>query len=264
MLSTAGAFSGQQIPVVARFSVGGGNPQATDKGKTVRGIALQFSLPNNEQWLASGLSAPVFFVSKPEHFAGFIESRKADPALGRPDPTKIRAFNEAHPDTKAQIEFLAQAAVPASYATANYWSTHAFVFVDAQGTKRNAKWMFQPVDGTQSLTDAELAARADNFLIDELRMRVSAASAQFRFMLQLAEAGDDLTNPTMKWPASRRVVEAGRLVIDKVEAGAGGACMNITFNPLVLPKGIEASPDPVLAARAVPYAISLGRRIAGK
>ena len=124
--------------------------------------------------------------------------------------------------------------------------------------------MFQPVDGTQSLTDAELAARADNFLIDELRMRVSAASAQFRFMLQLAEAGDDLTNPTMQWPASRRVVEAGRLVIDKVEAGAGGACMNITFNPLVLPKGIEASPDPVLAARAVPYAISLGRRIAGK
>lgn len=31
-LSTASAFSGRPVPVVARFSVGGGNPRAPDKG----------------------------------------------------------------------------------------------------------------------------------------------------------------------------------------------------------------------------------------
>jgi catalase len=35
----------------------------------------------------------------------------------------------------------------------------------------------------------------------------------------------------------------------------------MTYNPLILPKGIEASADPVLQARAAPYALSLGRRL---
>lgn len=261
-LSMASVFSGARMPVVARFSVGGGNPMASDKGRTVRGLALAFELPAGEQWLMANLSAPVFFVSKPEHFAGFIESRKPDPATGRPDPARVRAFNEAHPDTRAQIEWLAQNAPPASYASAAYWSTHAFRFIDGQGQARFARWSFQPVDGIVGLNDAELAAKPDHFLIDELRSRVASAPAQFRFMLQLAEPGDDLTNATVQWPASRRTVEAGRLVIDRVEAGAGGACERITFNPLVLPKGIEPSADPLLQARAAPYALSLGRRLA--
>lgn len=261
-LSIASAFAGARIPVVARFSVGGGNPMASDKGRTVRGLALAFDLPAGEQWLMANLSAPVFFVAKPEHFAGFIESRKPDPATGRPDPARVRAFNEAHPDTRAQIEWLAQNAPPASYASAGYWSTHAFRFVDAQGQGRFARWSFQPLDGVVGLSDSELAARPDHFLIDELRGRVASAPTQFRFLLQLAEPGDDLMNPTVQWPASRRTVEAGRLVIDRVEPAAGGACERITFNPLVLPKGIEPSADPVLQARAAPYALSLGRRLA--
>lgn len=260
-LSAASVFSGARVPVVGRFSVGGGNPMATDKGRTVRGLALSFTLPAGESWLMANLSAPVFFVAKPEHFAGFIESRKADPATGRPDPARVRAFNEAHPDTKAQIDWLAQNPVPASYASVAYWSTHAFRFVNAAGQAQFARWSFQPVDGAVGLSDAELAARPDHFLVDELRTRVGRAPAQFRFMLQLAEAGDDLTNATVLWPTTRRTVEAGRLVIDSVEPGAAGACANITFNPLVLPRGIEPSADPLLQARAAPYAVSLGRRL---
>lgn len=41
----------------------------------------------------------------------------------------------------------------------------------------------------------------------------------------------------------------------------GGACDAMTFNPLVLPAGIKPSADPVLNARAAPYALSLGRRL---
>src|SRR5512134_1871067 len=63
-LSKSALFSGERIPVVARFSVGGGNPKASDKGKTVRGLALQFSLPGNQRMLMANISAPVFFVAK--------------------------------------------------------------------------------------------------------------------------------------------------------------------------------------------------------
>ena len=101
----------------------------------------------------------------------------------------------------------------------------------------------------------------DDFLAADLRQRVAAARVVFDFNLQLAEAGDPLTDPTQVWPDGRRVVSAGRLVIDAVEAGAGGACDKITFNPLVLPQGIKPSADPVLLARSAPYALSLGRRL---
>jgi catalase len=40
-----------------------------------------------------------------------------------------------------------------------------------------------------------------------------------------------------------------------------GECVAITYNPMVLPKGVEPSADPLLAARAAPYAVSLGRRL---
>lgn len=261
-LSTATVFGGERIPVIARFSVGGGNPRASDKGRTVRGLALQLDAPGGERWLMANLSAPVFFVARPEHFAPFIESRKPDPATGRADPARVKAFNDTHPDTQPQIAWLAANAPPASYASAAYFSTHAFAFVDANGTRRFAKWSFEPVGGVQGLSEAELAARPDHFLADELRERVAAAPVAFNFVLQLADAGDDTTNATVLWPDSRRKVQAGRLVIERVEAGASGACDTITFNPLVLPRGVEASADPLLQARAAPYAISLGRRLA--
>ena len=63
-LSSASVFSGAKVPVVARFSVGGGNPKASDKGKTARGLALQFMLPKGEQWMMANISAPVFFVAR--------------------------------------------------------------------------------------------------------------------------------------------------------------------------------------------------------
>ena len=53
----------------------------------------------------------------------------------------------------------------------------------------------------------------------------------------------------------------GRLTITSVAGDRGGPCLTINFNPLVLPKGVEPSADPVLAARAAPYAVSQARRL---
>ena len=260
-LSSAAVFNGDKVPVVARFSVGGGNPKASDKSKSVRGLALQFSLANGEQWQTANISAPMYFVSKPEQFAPFVQVRTPDPATGKPDPVKLKAFNDANPETLLQAAYLATAAVPASYAAANYWSTNAFEFVNAKGEGRFVRWHFAPEGGSLGLTDDQLKALPDDFLADELRKRVAAAPAVLDFKLQLAAADDPLTDPTRVWPDSRPVVTAGKLVIDKVEPALGGACDKITFIPLVLPSGIKPSADPVLLARPAPYAVSLGRRL---
>src|ERR1700756_918987 len=44
-LSRSALFSGKTIPVVARFSLGGGNPEVPDAAPAPRGMALEFHLP---------------------------------------------------------------------------------------------------------------------------------------------------------------------------------------------------------------------------
>jgi catalase len=260
-LSSASVFSGDRIPVIARFSVGGGNPGASDKGRSVRGLALQFSLPKGEQWLTANISAPVSFISKPQQFAPFMAARQLDPATGKPDPINLKLFSELNPETIRQAAYLAKAAVPASYGAANYWGVNAFEFINAKGASQFVRWQFVPEAGTLGLTDEQIQSLPHDFLGDELRTRVAKAPVVFDYKVQLAEAGDALTDPTQVWPDSRLVVPAGKLYIDRVEPAAGGACDKITFNPLVLPKGIKPSADPVLLARTPAYGISLGRRL---
>ena len=45
-----------------------------------------------------------------------------------------------------------------------------------------------------------------------------------------------------------------------VETQVDGDCRDINFDPLILPSGIEASNDPLLAARSAAYASSYLRR----
>lgn len=99
------------------------------------------------------------------------------------------------------------------------------------------------------------------FLADESRKRVAASLVAVTFQFRVARAGDPIADPTLAWPDDRPVINAGRVVIDAVEPGAGGACERMTFNPLVLLEGLAPSSDPVLLARPAPYAISLGRRL---
>jgi catalase len=259
--STSAIFNGDRIPAVVRFSVGGGNPKASDKGRSVRGLAVQLKATNGETWESASISAPVFFVARPEQFAPFLQARVPDPATGKPDPAKLKAFNDANPETLRQAAWLAKAPVPTSYGSTNYWSTNAFHLVNAKGDRKTVRWQFEPVAGTVGLTEEQLKTFSDDYLSDELRRRVGAAPLVFDLKFQVAEAGDPVLDPTQAWPDSRRLLPAGQLLINQVEAGAGGPCDRMTYNPLILPKGIEASADPVLQARAAPYALSLGRRL---
>ena len=260
-LSTASVFSGKPIPVVVRFSVGGANPKAPDNAKSQRNLALQFNLPNGEQWQMGNISAPVFGASSPQQFIDLLASRQADPATKQPDPAKVKAFNEANPDVLLLPKHLASQPVPASFGSVNYWGVHAFGFVNASGAKQFGKWIFEPVSGVQGLTDDEAKAKGANFLFDDLRQRVKDGKVAFNFNLELAQPGDKIDNATVPLPDGRKKVTLGMLKVTSVSDDAGGPCLTITYNPMNMPKGVEASADPMLPARAAPYGVSLGRRL---
>ncbi|MGL4574350.1 MAG: catalase family peroxidase [Burkholderiaceae bacterium] len=260
-LSTASAFSGKPVPVIVRFSVGGANPKAPDNTKTQRNLALQFNLPNGETWQMGNISAPVFAASSPEQFLGRLASLQPDPATKAPDPAKVKAFADANPEVLLQGKHYASQPVPASFGTVNYWGVHAFGFVNASGTKQFGKWVFEPVGGVQGLTDDEAKAKGPTFLFDDLRQRVKDGKVAFNFNLELAQPGDKIDSATVPLPEGRKKVNLGMLKVTSVAEDGGGPCLTITYNPMVLPKGVEPSADPMIAARSTPYAVGLARRL---
>ena len=56
------------------------------------------------------------------------------------------------------------------------------------------------------------------------------------------------------------MINAGTLVLQQAEQQNSGECRDINYDPLILPRGIEPSDDPLLAARSAAYASSYLRR----
>lgn len=261
-LSKAALFSGASVPAVLRFSVGGGNPRASDRTRNARGLAASFDLGPAGAWDMAMISTPMFFGRTPEQVARFLEVRKVDPATRQADQAAIAAYAREAPETTRQGAWLAANTPPASYATVTYWGINTFIFANAAGQSQPLRWHFEPEAGEALLSAEQVQAGPDDFLIPELRTRVASGPVRFRMVGVLPAATDDLLDATVAWPhAERRRVVLGTLSVTGVEPGDGGPCRDVTFNPLILPDGVAPSDDPVLANRAAPYAVSLSRRL---
>jgi catalase len=260
-ISKAALFSGAEAPALVRFSIAGPNPKISDKAKPApRGLAISLDTPDGPSELVL-ISAPIFVAKSPAQFLGFLQARAPDPATGKPDPEKVKAFAEANPETTLQTKYLSRRPLPASYTDATYFGVHTFFFTNGEGVRKAARWTVKPVDGGATLSDEELTAKPDDFLIDALKERLAAKPAAFDFSLQFAEEGDELTNPTALWPDERETKPVGRLTITAIADGeALATCQTGIFNPTLLPDGIEPSDDPILQIRAAAYAVSLSRR----
>lgn len=257
-------FSGRSLPVIARFSLSGGNPKAPDTAKSARGMALQVQLPGGKLQHFAMLNTPIFGAAQPQTFLDLMQAIRPDPASGKPDPEKIRAFKASHPDNLAQADFLAKNNPPASYAGSNYWGIHTFFFVDRKNRQTPVRWRFVPLAGEQRLSDAELATAGANFLESELIARAASGPLRWEMRVSIGEPGDPQTDPTQAWPENRREIRAGLLTITRAMTQKDGNCAAINFDPLVLADGILPSDDPILRFRSPAYAVSFGKRLSGE
>jgi catalase len=81
-------------------------------------------------------------------------------------------------------------------------------------------------------------------------------------VVTLANPGDPTEDPNKAWPPDRRTVEVGTLTVQQIEPERDGPCLNINFDPTVLPSGITTSDDPFPAARSAAYSRSYNSRTA--
>lgn len=262
--SRSALFSGKPVPVVARFSLAGGNPKAPDTARSGRGMALEFKLPDGNLQHMTMLNTPMFGAMRPQTFLDLMIATKPDPATGKPDAEKIRAFKASHPDNLAQAEWLARNNPPASYASSAYFGIHTFKFVGRDDKATLVRWRFVPRDGEQRLSDEEMKTSSPNFLEQVLIDRAKRGPVKWDMILAIGVAGDSEDNPTVAWPEHRKQVNAGTLTISSAMPQKGADCEKINFDPLVMADGIAPTNDPILLFRSPAYAVSFAKRLSGQ
>ena len=258
-LSTAPVLAAGHYPVVGRFAIATGDPQAPEATGRVRSMAIRVTAPDGQEWRSGMNNPPVFAVSTPQAFYEQAVAARVDPGTGKPDPQALQRFVAAHLETAAYNQWARTAPWTASYAEESYNSLNAFRFVDAAGVHRAVRWSMRTTLPQEASTPAELAKLGPDFLAQDLRARLRQGPLRWTLVVTVAGPGDPIEDPARAWPAEREQVPVGTLVVEQAEAEATGPCRDLNFDPLVLPAGIEPSEDPTLLARSPTYVESFNR-----
>ncbi len=259
-LSAARVFTQPRTPAIGRLSIGGADPLGAEAQARVRSLALQLDTDDGQQWRLAMNSFPFFAVATPQAFAEQIVASRPDPATGKPDPARMQAFLERHPEARSFMAWAASAPWSSSFANTAYHGVHAFRFTDAAGEDRFVRWTFVPETPFEPLPPEQRQAAAADHLTDEITRRLAQGPVRWTMEVTLAEPGDPIDNPSAPWPDARPRVAAGTFVLERAYPQASGDCRDINFDPTILPAGIAVSGDPVLAARAAAYSVSFNRR----
>jgi catalase len=259
-LSRTSLFVPGNVPVIGRFSMGGGDPMAGDGRNVFHAMALRFSLPGGEEWRMALDHTPIFPVATPADFVALQIATKPDPKTHKPDPALAKPYLAAHPETQAFMDYMKTAPLPSSFANGTYYSINAFRFTNDSGAKRTVRWQMEPETPFAALDKKTLDTMPVDFLFDDARTRLKSGPLKWHMMVVLPAPGDRTDNATIAWPKDRQRIEVGTLVLDRAATEEAGGCRDFNFDPLILPKGVAGSSDPLLAARSAAYSASFRRR----
>jgi catalase len=257
-LSQAVHFRGQSVPITVRFSDGAADPMIPDNSEHAGpwGMAIRFSAPGGESDIVA-MSHNGFIVADGQQF---LELQKAiaetDPST--PHPWPIEVFVSSHP---AALKFVTEnQIIPASFATRAFHGNDAFIFVNKDGMKQPGRYHIIPVAGSHDLSADEAKGKPADFLIDDLKLKLSSGPVPYRLIVQLPNDGDSTKDPTVVWPDDRKTIDCGLISVTSVVADSDAAQKALAFDPANLPDGIELSDDPLPALRSAVYALSAAKR----
>jgi catalase len=254
-LSRATVFQPGRVTVIGRFSLSGGQPYAADEAGTARGLGLQFSLPDGEVWRTAMVNFPVFPVNKPEAFYELLLLSMPDPQTGKPDQAKINAFLDRHPETARALALIKSHPPSSGFANSTFRSLNAFRFTNSAGEVVPVRWELAPEQSTVTPVPP-----GKNYLFDALIADIHHQPLRWRLLVTVGKPGDSTSDATTAWPPEREQVHVGTLTLDHVESDDTSPATDLNFDPLVLPRGIDPSDDPILSARSAVYSRSFTRR----
>jgi catalase len=259
-LSKSLVFLEGRVPVIGRFSLGGGQPNAADAPDNVRGLGLQFFLADGELWRTAMINLPVFPFRTPEAFYEQMFASKPDPETGKPDPAKMKAFLARHPETEKALAVIKGQPVASGFDNSTFHGLNAFRFINSAGDSAAVRWIMTPLQPFEAANTASTPTKDRNYLFDALIAAIHHQPLRWHLIIIVGQPGDPTNDATVTWPADREQVDVGTLTLDRVDSDDTSAARDINFDPLVCPAGIAPSDDPLLSARSAVYSRSFTRR----
>jgi catalase len=246
-------LQGTEVPIVVRWSNGGGKLRAPDGAPDVRGMAVSFKLPDGTATDLLGQTAPRFPLRTPEAFVELVEAAAA--------PLKLARFVARHRDAAVPLAANAKAkalVAPKSYAEATFYPIHAYQWTAADDSQCWVRYTFRP-KATKADRLAEKFAGRDR-LREEIAARLAAAPVRYTLEVAVAGDGDDPHDPMSVW-RSAKVFDAGTMTVTGVAEDPEADGGIVVFDPTRIVDGIDLSDDPILRYRAGAYSESVKRRL---
>lgn len=239
---------------IIRFSDFSPNPESVLTPFSVKGMSVQMF---TEQEVITNLvmtSIPVFVSKTPEEFIQLMQVvEKGKMNIKERIETLVQK-----PEFHVLPEVVANFRTPKSYSNAQFYSIHAFILENELNERQAVKFIWEPLEGEDSLSIFEAIRHNYDFLENEMVEQIDKQPIQFRLMMQLGTEKDNIKDPTQYWSNDRSKIEVGILTIqEQLDDNAE----SIMFDPTVVPEGIILPDDPVLLFRKGAYYESHKRRI---
>ena len=154
---------GTKTDVLIRFSTVAGERGSPDTWRDPRGFAVKFYTSEGNFDLV-GNNTPVFFIKDPMKFQHFIRSQKRRAANNLRDHDMQWDFWTLSPESAHQVTWLmGDRGIPKSWRHMNGYSSHTYMWINAQGEKFWVKYHFKTDQGVECLTqeDADRIAGED-------------------------------------------------------------------------------------------------------
>jgi catalase len=254
-------------PVTVRFSNSTGVPVIPDNDPNAdpRGMAIRFHLAEHSHTDIVSHSTDGFPTRTGQEFLEFLRALAASDLTKPSDPVNpkpIEKFLGTHPAALAFVQ--APKPPPSSFARESYFGVTAYHFANKDGDTRFGRYRIIPAAGNDHLDTAAAKAKSPTYLFDELQARIAKNPIEFNVAVQLADGGDIVDDATIHWPASRELLELGKIVLTKPVANDAAEQKQLIWDPIPRVDGIDPSADPLLELRAAIYLMSGRRRRAAK
>lgn len=256
---------GIKTDTLVRFSTVAGEQGSPDTWRDPRGFALKFYTRDGIYDMV-GNNTPVFFVRDPMKFQHFIRSQKRRADSGLRDHDMQWDFWTLSPESAHQVTWLmGDRGIPKTWRNMNGYSSHTYMWVNAQGDRFFVKYHFKTDQGIDFLTqdEADRIAGIDGDyhrrdLFEAIRTKNYPSWTLKVQIMPFEEAATYRYNPfdlTKVWPHEDYPLhEVGRLTLNRNPTDFHTEIEQAAFEPNNLIPGIGPSPDKMLLARLFSYA----------
>jgi catalase len=254
--TTAAHLQKKEVKAVVRFSDSSPNPNMVDILSPVKGMSVQFQLPDGNVTNLVSVTVPVFITKTPEAFVEILRTLGDKSSLR--DVVKIFVN---YPESRAAFHIMKKLRPFISYTTSRYFPIHTFYFINEEGEQQAVKYEWEPDDQLSMTAKKEAVMHPGDYVDEELEKRLEEGPIGFDLNVWIGEDGDSVNDSTIMWPAERQKITIGHLSItNKLKNQAD----DIVFDPTVMTNGLACTDDPVLHFRRDVYSVSFDRRLKGK